>query len=267
MKFDVLNLQVFSDANYLKACQKLYHNMKWIKLDSTDSTNREAARILARGNTGEEFVITAEYQSDGKGQGLHSWHSNPGENLLMSLVFFPAFLSASHQFQLSRLLSLSLCFFLEEEGLKPSVKWPNDILLGSSKLAGILIENAILGQHLSHSIAGIGLNLNQKAFPKFPRRASSFALQKGCDMPPEKAARRLTDLFSHYYRQLQLGGSASIEKAYHDRLYLRERSANFQINDERCLATITGVNKQGELALQRNGRLEHYGQGEIVFID
>ena len=122
-------------------------------------------------------MVSVDYQYAGKGQGDHQWHSRPGENLLMSLLLFPAFLSASDQFYLSRVASLALIDTLKTLKLAPLIKWPNDILVNRRKLAGILIENGITGNKLSHSIIGIGMNLNQTEFPDFPLKATSVALE------------------------------------------------------------------------------------------
>ena len=102
-----------------------------------------------------------------------------GENLLMSMLLYPAFLSASRQFHLSRVVSLALCDVLGTLDIESRIKWPNDILSSKGKIAGILIEHSITAGKISHSIAGIGLNLNQAEFPDFPVPASSVRLESG----------------------------------------------------------------------------------------
>ncbi len=97
----------------------------------------------------------------------------------MSLLLFPAFLSASRQFQLSRVTSLAICDTLQLENVNPVIKWPNDILTLRGKIAGILIEHGITGGNISHTIVGIGLNLNQSEFPAFPMNATSLFLETG----------------------------------------------------------------------------------------
>jgi len=165
--------------------------IKWIKLDSIASTNSYITELMKVGKAKEELVVTADYQDTGKGQGDHLWQSNKGENLLMSILLHPAFLSASDQFQLSRLTSLAICDILASLDLEPVIKWPNDILTEWGKIAGILIEHAISGRAISHTIIGIGLNLNQSVFPEFPISATSVALEKGNTLSPYKIAEQL----------------------------------------------------------------------------
>ena len=88
-----------------------------IHLEKLDSTNNYlSAYLKAHPDTGP-VLITADYQEDGRGQGGHTWESKPGKNLLMSVLLKPAFLSASEQFHLSRLVSLTICDVLAELAL------------------------------------------------------------------------------------------------------------------------------------------------------
>ena len=82
---------------------------KRIHLDTVGSTNRHLSEIIKSKTPTQEIVLIADYQENGMGQGDHHWHSSKGENLLMSVLLFPAFLSASSQFHLSRVASLALC--------------------------------------------------------------------------------------------------------------------------------------------------------------
>ena len=81
---------------------------RWIKYDSLSSTNTYISDLLKHEDLEEGLVVIADYQDTGRGLGSHSWVSKRGENLLMSMLLFPAFLSASRQFHLSRMVSLAL---------------------------------------------------------------------------------------------------------------------------------------------------------------
>ena len=114
---------------------------RWIKHDSLTSTSTFLSDLLKHQDLEEGTVVVADYQDAGKGQGEHSWVSARGENLLMSMLLFPAFLSAKWQFHLSRVASLALCDALENLGIDSVIKWPNDILSGKGKIAGISLMN------------------------------------------------------------------------------------------------------------------------------
>ena len=203
--------------------------MKWTKLDSIASTNSYISALIEAGQGGENQVITADYQDDGRGQGAHSWHSQKGKNLLMSILLHPAFLSASDQFQLSRLTSLAICDTLESEGLKPVIKWPNDILTSLGKIAGILIEHRIVGGKISHSTIGIGLNLNQLSFPEFPVRATSYIIEKGITANPDTMADRLVKKILMRYKMLEEGKGEEFLQEYQKRLYMINKPASYLI--------------------------------------
>lgn len=239
---------------------------QWIKLGSVSSTNSYISSLLAQRKDRESLLVMADYQEAGRGQGSHSWHSRTGENLLMSLLLFPAFLSASDQFQLSRVVSLAICDTLEALGVTARIKWPNDILTDKGKIAGILIEHGISGSKITHSILGIGLNLNQTEFPPFPVPASSVLLENGQSQDPEAVARMLEQHIHDRYERLKQGASGGLESAYLDKLHLLNQEAGFRSGGETSQGMIRGVNVFGELLIESNGVTKAYGHGEIEFI-
>ena len=136
----------------------------WLK--RTDSTNDEAARRIDALDI--LSVVAAKEQTAGRGQGDHTWTSAPGENLTFSLVLkFPPLspLAARDILFLTRCVTHGLREYLLSRGVETRIKWPNDIYAGERKICGILIENTLVRGRVSSSIIGIGLNLNQTAFP------------------------------------------------------------------------------------------------------
>lgn len=113
-------------------------------------------------------IVTADFQTAGRGQRGNTWESERGKNLLMSLLIAPKYLPAREQFIISKMVSVALCRVLQAimpDGLNIEIKWPNDIYISRKKVCGMLIENA-LGQNgmIQHSVVGIGLNVNQTDF-------------------------------------------------------------------------------------------------------
>ena len=109
-------------------------------------------------------IVYTNYQSAGQGQSGNKWESEDGKNLLISIVLFPSFIKPADQFHISMTISLGICDFLKRYIPGCSIKWPNDIYVNNDKIAGILIENFILGNKIENTIAGIGLNINQDKF-------------------------------------------------------------------------------------------------------
>ena len=106
-----------------------------IRLEEVDSTNRYAKTLS---ESDEWQLVTAEFQTAGRGAGTNSWESERGENLLFSLVVRPKSLEASRAFALSEALSLAISDALSSYVEGVSIKWPNDIYCGQRKMTGIL---------------------------------------------------------------------------------------------------------------------------------
>ena len=208
-------------------------------------------------------MVIADYQEAGKGQGANSWHSLKGENLLMSLLLFPAFLSASRQFHLSRVVSVAICDVLESQGVPAMIKWPNDILCSRGKIAGILMEHGISGRSISHTIAGLGLNLNQGEFPEFPQPASSLFLETGRKILPQEFAEILVERIRFSYQNLKDGQEVKLEKEYLDKLFRLGETSRFEAGGVVFNGIIRGVSDFGELLVERDGKTGSYCHGEI----
>ncbi len=237
----------------------------WVRLDKVNSTNSYLAELLRDERTYESIAVVADYQDSGKGQGSNRWHSRRGQNLLMSMVLFPAFLSASMQFYIARIASLAICDFLESVGLEVFIKWPNDILSRQCKISGILIEHSITGKYISHSVIGMGLNLNQKEFPDFPVSATSLILEKGIITEPFHAAEMVAGQLIKRYDMLTEGRLEKLEGEYLEKLFGMNRELSFSAGNESFKGVIRGVSEFGELLVERKGELISYGFQEIRF--
>ena len=144
---------------------------------STYSTNTLLKELIAKGEwPTDEIYLRAGYQTAGRGQAGNSWESEADKNLLCSIVISHQHSAFSHQpFYLNVAVSVAmhrLVYTLSVNAvhglysIRPqaglTIKWPNDIYWEDKKIAGILIENAIIGKEIKYSIAGIGLNVNQQ---------------------------------------------------------------------------------------------------------
>lgn len=115
-------------------------------------------------------VVVTDRQTAGRGQRGNSWEAQPGANLTFSLLLRPQAIPAARQFELSMIVALEVAACVRRAlagapvAPQVCVKWPNDIYVGDRKIAGILIENSLSGSGIERSIAGIGLNVNQRRF-------------------------------------------------------------------------------------------------------
>lgn len=130
------------------------------------STNTELTH-LAEAGAPHGTVVAADSQTAGRGQRGNTWESAPGCNVTMSVLIRPDSLAPREQFAISEAVALAVAETLDTylpPSMRAEVKWPNDIYVGSRKICGILIENRISSTAIIHSIAGIGLNVNQRRF-------------------------------------------------------------------------------------------------------
>ena len=236
-----------------------------IRLDETDSTNLYAERLLQQGQAGHGTVVSAAYQSDGKGQGDNAWESEKGKNLLATFILEPVFLPAPDQFMLNKAMTLAVCDLVRAEGVVPSVKWPNDIYAGDKKLAGLLISHRVAGSTLEYSVVGIGVNLNQEKFPASLPNPVSMKMLTGREYDPESLLKRLIATVGNRYGQLSSGPTDQIDGDYLAHLRGLGEWKTYGLKEGTTEGKITGVDEFGRLILSmRNGKTELFSHGELI---
>ena len=152
------------------------HDIIWLEM--VDSTNRYAREHIDM--LDNLSVVAAVIQTEGRGQGDHRWHSEPGQNLLFSIVLKNPSVPASEQVKISDITARSVISLLEAHGIEAWIKPPNDIWVDKKKICGILIEHSLIGSRISHTIIGVGLNVNQTVFPEdLPNPTSMVIENKG----------------------------------------------------------------------------------------
>lgn len=174
------------------------HNI--IRLDIVDSTNNEAKRRID--SLADLSVIAAYEQTAGRGQGDHTWLSAPGMNLTLSIILKYGKGSKIHdvpaagQAVIMGIVTDTILEFLSDHGIDATVKWPNDIYVAGRKICGILIEHAVRGRSLVHSIIGVGLNVNQTMFDEsLPDPTSMLLETDGGELDPDLLLEELMDIF------------------------------------------------------------------------
>ena len=152
-------------------------NFRIIHYNTLDSTNSLALEF-AREGAAEGTVVTAEYQTEGRGRLKRKWISLRGTGLLFSLILRPKF-KVSLAPYLTRLAGEAVQETLAEKfKLSGKLKLPNDVLIGKKKISGILTESTGSGKQIDHVVIGIGLNVMSK-LKDLPRKATSILLETG----------------------------------------------------------------------------------------
>lgn len=243
--------------------------MKIVRLQETASTNTYAASLASEG---EPLIVVAGRQTAGRGQRGNKWESEPGKNLTLSLLWFPVGFRASLQFAISEAVALAVCDLLRDAGIAASVKWPNDIYVGDRKICGILIEHAVAGTDICHTIAGIGINVNQRRFLSDAPNPVSMQQLLGRESDLEIL---LAELSEKLECRLASVGSESGRQALHAEFMSRMWRNDGKAHLFRDAATglefrgiIRDVGPSGHLSVQdvAAGRLTRYAFKEVEFL-
>lgn len=236
-------------------------------LEETDSTNSYLRRLLEEEELPEGTAVVAGFQKAGRGQVGNSWESEAGKNLLFSMVLYPDSLLAAEQFLLSQIVCLSLKQVLDNYTEGISVKWPNDVYWQDRKIAGILIENDLSGAYLSHSIVGIGLNLNQERFTSPAPNPVSLKQITGETYDIESILGLYASSFFSNYIRLFKGETEDIRAEYGRALYRRNGYFTYEDADGIFEARIHAVEADGRLVLALpDGTLRRYAFKEVVYL-
>lgn len=249
--------------------------MNTIWLDSVDSTNSYALRQLPELASGT--VIAAREQTAGRGQRGNTWFSEPGKNLIFSIVLKfgeggleP--LAASQAMWLNYVISVAVVDFLQSHAIWCKVKWPNDVYVGQKKICGVLIENALAGEQLAASVIGVGININQKEFPQLANATSLWSLT-GETHPVKKCLEQVLERFESrldgLYDPVEQRG---LFAAYSGYLFNKDTQAHYHdlLTDREYTGIIQGVAPDGRLCirdLEAPGKpLRYYRFKEVSYI-
>jgi len=239
---------------------------KIFAFETIDSTNN-CARALAGCWAEEGTLVFAERQTAGKGRLGRTWQANPYENLTFSLILRPT-LPPEALNLLPLYAAVAVAEAIEHEtGLSVECKWPNDLLIGGKKSAGILLEGSLKEDGLEFVVLGIGVNVNQTTFPEdISPRATSLKAQAGREIDRIRLLREIL-------RTLEMHYSAIMKKGFHNVLPLwlaRSTMINREISVTQDGTVITGIVKrlspEGALVLEAGGAEKTLFAGDVSIL-
>lgn len=238
-------------------------------LEQIPSTNAEAFR-LAEGGAVEGTVVLADRQTAGKGRLGRQWVSPGGVNLYLSVILRPP-LPPYEAPQLTFISAVAVARAIEEEtGLKPAIKWPNDLLLNGCKVAGLLNEMNAESDLVGFVVLGIGINLNMEAaqFPDDLRTPATSLLLAG-GRPVSRmafAVRLLTALDAEYARFRQVG-FGPVRAEWSRRCNAFGRQVSVSSGGQTLQGPFAGIDHDGALLLTlSDGRLERIMSGDVTVL-
>ncbi|MGP1514553.1 MAG: biotin--[acetyl-CoA-carboxylase] ligase [Bacteroidales bacterium] len=221
-----------------------------IELSQTASTQTYLTNECEHNELEEYTVIFTTNQTSGRGQDAHIWESEKGKNITFSLLLRPVFLHPAEQFLITQFISLSIVDVLQKYGLKNVfIKWPNDIYIDLNKICGILIQNKIIGDSISHTYIGVGINVNQWTFQVAPNPTSLF-LETGRQYDLQTFLMDTLNSIYIRYNQLKERKLTTIQKEYLSLLLFRNCWQNYIYKNRKIVAKILNVNRFGHLIME-----------------
>ncbi|MEQ8302389.1 MAG: biotin--[acetyl-CoA-carboxylase] ligase [Cyclobacteriaceae bacterium] len=250
---------------YKIPAKTLFMGKNLVFMPECHSTSTIASELTQMADCVEGTVVITDNQTAGRGQKGSLWQTAPGQNLTFSIVVKPTFLLPKDQFLLSMAISLGILDYLKSEivSKKLNVKWPNDILVGTKKICGILIENHIQGSSISNSVIGIGLNVNQRGFGDLA--ATSLRTEIGQDFDLPSAFTKLMSKLESRYLMLKKGNEERLRVEYVDNMYGRDEKLFFWSNKTRFEGVVAGVDEYGCLIVDSGGQKMAFNAKEIRF--
>ena len=232
-----------------------YHQIHFKEIDSTNTYLKNTYRLL------DNFTFaSADYQSHGKGRNDRVWSSEPGENLMFSLLIKNEELMKQSGL-ISILMGVEVAKEIEKYDINNvSIKWPNDVLINDKKVCGILSE----GQIPNYLVVGVGLNVNQKAFRDDLRRpATSLSLELKKDLNIDELKDRL---FSNIVKNFVNIRLEDYLEYFRNHNYLLNKRVRVLINNQVFIGEVVGVDDSFCLQVFSNDMLLHIDSGEIEIL-
>lgn len=246
----------------------LFTGKNVIYLDQVSSTNTYAIDMIAKINPPEGTCIYTDYQSAGRGQIGRYWHSSASKNLLTSYIFYPKTLLAHDQFYLNMISGLAVRDVVTIYCNDVTIKWPNDIYVADKKIAGILVQNILRGNHIKATVIGIGLNVNEASFPAEIPNPTSLILENGIQNQLSDIRQLLSSKLEYYYLKLRSGQFDWLSVQYSNNMFRRLKSSSFSNPDGSVfVGEIQGIDAQGKLLIMNeNNDTKAYGFREIGYV-
>jgi BirA family biotin operon repressor/biotin-[acetyl-CoA-carboxylase] ligase len=234
-----------------------------IVFEKTDSTNDLAAR-MGRDGAAEGAVVFAETQTTGRGRLGRRWESDSHKGLWFSLLLRPRF-STPHWTRIATWAAVGIAEAIEgETGRRAQIKWPNDIYIGGKKVTGILIESQIDESGKGFAVLGIGVNVNQPAFPPELSLAASLRMMAGREFDRQQIAAAILRRLDRLHPQME-HDFERIVAAAESRSFLNGKWITASDGATRIEGRVLRLDPQGALVLQLpEGREHTLSSGEVT---
>lgn len=246
MKSNVSNL----NPDKISVPGKVYYK------EITDSTNLDAKHAE---NAPDKSIFLADMQTSGRGRLGREWSSPKGCGIWMSIYLKPETVIADIS-QLTLIAGLAVSRVIDTA----FIKWPNDVLISSKKVAGILTETTLEGGKIKHIVVGIGINVNNKDFPEeLSDKATSLYIETGKIQDRESLISDITKEFFLMYDKFLIAGFSAFKDEYTKKCTTLNKEVYLINNEEKRIAKAIGITDNGELIIEANGKEEIVNSCEV----
>lgn len=230
--------------------------------DSIDSTNAEALRLVETGSAAP-FLVLAEQQTAGRGRRGRKWVSPFAQNVYYSLVL--RIEGGLRQLEgLSLVVGLAVMQALRESGMRgAALKWPNDVLVGQKKIAGILLELVGDPADICHVVLGIGINVNMQRADEVDQQWTSVQLETGAPVNRNVLVAQLGLQLQSYLDRHRADGFAALQAEWEQSHAWQGKAVSLIAGVNQVDGVVLGVDGQGALRLSVDGVEKIYSGGEL----
>lgn len=230
--------------------------------DTIDSTNAEALRLIDAGQAAP-FLVLSERQTAGRGRRGRKWVSPFAQNLYYSLVL--RIDGGMRQLEgLSLIVGLAVMQALRAVGVHGSgLKWPNDVLVGSKKVAGILLELVGDPADVCHVVLGIGINANMQSAAEVDQQWTSIQLETGRSVDRNHLVAHLSQALQAYLERHRDSGFSVIRDEWEQNHLWQGKAVSLIAGVNQVDGIVLGIDDQGALRLDVNGVEKTYSGGEL----
>ena len=237
---------------------------QYFHFETIDSTNIKAKELGAAGAT-HGTLVTADAQNAGIGRRGRSWSSEKEAGIYMSMLLRPE-IETDKASMLTLIAALAVERAIAEQlDCQPMIKWPNDLVLNKKKICGILTEMTLKGTEMDYVVIGIGINVNNKAFPEeIVQTASSLSIELGREINRELLITEVWKQFAVYYQLfLQTGDLSLVKDAYENALINKEEKVKVLDPLGEYVGFAKGITNTGELIVDADGEIRYVSGGEV----
>jgi len=242
--------------------------MKLVKLNAINSTNTYLKQLAKEIGTSNWTVVSAEFQTYGRGQVQTKWMSDKGKNLIFSILIKFEALKIKNQFYLNCAISLGIFEALKKYSLPQlKIKWPNDIMAVNKKIGGVLIENSLMNDSIYQTVVGIGLNINQELFSEDLPKVISMINLLNKEFDRDEILFQIVASIKVQIKLLEENKFELLHRNYEQQLFKKDKAYMFEENGIKFLGKILGVTNQGLLIIEKENQIiKEYNFKEVKFL-